>query len=263
MQNTKLFEENIKETLSNISNQVEASNQLRLRVNNAVKQQTHKEDFLMKKRFSLKSAAILVAILCLTTVTVFAATRVSEYILTSSSKPTYTSFPTEKVLQKDLGFVPNSVEKFSNSYTFHEAVIGNTTPVDENGKKMGAYKFISYTYVSDKGEKVNLYVNKQLPGETSDSKAAKTDYKGISLSYSSQKYRFVPADYKLTEEDKKAQESGEIMFSYGSDAVQNSIIQNVIWTDSDKIKYNLMASDSNLKQADLVAMAKEIVDKDK
>lgn len=262
MQNTKSFEDNIKKTLSNISNQVEASDQLRLRVNYAVKQQTHKEDFLMKKRFSLKSVAIMVAILCLTTVTVFAATQVSGYISTSSSKPTYTSFPTEKVLQKDLGFVPNSVEKFSNAYTFKEAVIGNTTPVDENGKKMDNYKFISYTYVSDKGEKVNLYVNKQLPGETSDSKAAKTDYKGITLSYSSQKYRFVPPDYKLTEEDKKAQKSGEIEFSYGSDEVENSIFQSVVWTDKG-ISYNLMASDSNLQQADLITMAKEIVDKNK
>lgn len=263
MQSTKLFEENIKETLSSVSNQVEASNQLRFKVNHAVKQQTQKEGLFMRKRFSLKSAAILVAILCLTTVTVFAATRVSEYISTSSSKPTYTSFPTEQELQKNLGFVPKIVNTFSNSYTFHEAVIGNTTPVDENGKKMDVYKFISYTYVSGKGEKVNLTVNKLMPGETSDSKAAKTDYKGITLSYSSQKYRFVPPDYKLTEEEKKAQESGEIMFSYGSDTVQNSIIQNVVWTDSDKINYNLMASDSNLKQADLVAMAKEIVDKNK
>lgn len=51
MQSTKLFEENIKETLSNISNQVEVSDQLRLRVNNAMKQQTQKEDFLMKNDF--------------------------------------------------------------------------------------------------------------------------------------------------------------------------------------------------------------------
>lgn len=263
MQTTKVFEENIKEALLNISNQVEASDQLRLRVNKAMKQQTQKEGFLMKKRLSLKSAVILAAILCLTTVTVFAATQVSQYLSTSSSKPTYTSFPTEKALQKDLGFVPNNLETFSNGYTFQEAVIGNTTPVDENGKKMGDYKFISYTYVSGKDNKVNLYANKQLPGATSDSKEINTDYKGVTLSYSSQKYKFVPADYQLTEQDKKAQESGEIMFTYGSDAVQDSIVQNVTWTDSEGISYDLMASDSKLQQTDLTAMAKEIVDKNK
>ena len=89
------------------------------------------------------------------------------------------------------------------------------------------------------------------------------DYKGVTLSYSSQKYKFVPADYQLTEQDKKAQESGEIMFSYGSDAVQDSIVQNVTWTDSEGISYDLMASDSKLQQTDLTAMAKEIVDKNK
>ncbi len=262
MQNTKVFEENIKEALLKISNQVEASDQLRLNVNKAIKQQTQKEGFLMKKRFSLKSAAILAAILCLTTVTVFAATKVSQYVMSSSSIPTYTSFPTEKALQKDLGFVPNNLETFSNGYTFQEAVIGNTNPIDENGKKMGDYKFIAYTYVSGKDQKVNLTVNKQLPGATSDSKAINTDYKGVTLSYSSQKYRFVPADYQLTEQDKKAQESGEIMFTYGSDAVENSVIQSVVWTDNG-ISYILMAKDSNLQQTDLTAMAKEIVDKNK
>nr|WP_319488512.1 hypothetical protein [uncultured Caproiciproducens sp.] len=216
----------------------------------------------MKKRFSLKSAAILVAILCLTTVTVFAAARVSQYIGSSPSKPTYTSFPTEKELQKDLGFVPNSVETFSNKYTFHEAVIGSKTPIGEDGKKMGDYKFIGYTYVFDKEKKVNLYVNKQIPGETSNSKAVKTDYKGITLSYSSQKYKSVPADYKLTEEDKKDKASGEIEFSYGDNTVRNSILQSLTWTNNG-ISYDFMASDSNLKQVDLVAMAKEILDKNK
>ena len=262
MRSTKAFEENIKEALSSASNQVEASDQLRLRVNHAMKQQTQKEGFLMKKRFSLKSAAILVAVLCLTTVTVFAATHVSQYMSSSSSKPTYTSFPTEKELQKDLGFVPKGVEKFSNGYAFQEAVTGNTTPIDADGKKMGDYKFISYTYAFDKDKKINLTVNKQIPGETSNPKAAKTDYNGITLSYSSQKYEFVPPDYKLTEEDKKAQESGEIEFSYGSNAVEKSVIQFVVWTDNG-ISYDLMAKDSDLKQADLTAMAKEIVDKNK
>lgn len=262
MRNTKLFDEDIKETLLSVSNQVEASDQLRLRVNHAMQQQTQKEGFLMKKRFPLKSAAILVAILCLTTVIAFAATRVSQYIGSSPSKPTYTSFPTEQELQKDLGFVPNGVDAFSNGYTFHEAVIGSVSPVGDDGKKMGDFKEIHYTYVFDKENKVNLSAHKKLPGETSDPKTTNTDYKGITLSYSSQKYKFVPADYKLTEEDKKAKESGEVMFSYGSNAVENSVIQFVVWTDNG-ISYNLMASDSNLNQADLTAMAKEIVDKSK
>lgn len=215
----------------------------------------------MKKRFSLKSAAILAAVLCLTTVTVFAATTGISYMSSSSSIPTYTSFPTEKELQKDIGFVPNSVEKFSNGYAFHEAVIGNVTP-EENGKKMGDYKQIHYTYGFDQDKQVTLSANKPLPGDTVSPKAVRTEYNGITLSYTSQKYEFVPPDYQLTEEDKKAQESGEIMFSYGSDAVESSVIQFVDWTDNG-ISYILMAQDSDLKQADLTAMAEEIVDKSK
>ena len=132
---------------------------------------------------------------------------------------------------------------------------------------MGDYRFIKYTYVFDKEQfdkkrAVYLYVNKQLPEQTSNSKVTKTDYKGITLLYFSQKYKLVPENYKMTEEDKRAKASGEIEFSYGNDTVQNSIVPNLFWTNNG-ISYDLLAFDSNLKQDDLTAMAKEIIDKNR
>jgi hypothetical protein len=262
MQNTRLFEKSIKDTLLNASTRVEASEQLSSKVKNAVQQQTQKEDPVMKKRFTFKSAMIMAAVLCLTTVTVFAATRASSYISMSSPSARSTTFPTEESLQKDLGFVPKTVKTFSNGYTFHTVEIGGISAIDKDGKKMGDYKSVTYRYAADQGKKVTLNINKQLPDETADSKAVKTDYKGLTLSYTSQKYKFVPVNYKMTEEDKKAEKSGEIMFSYGTDTVENSTIQNVTWINNG-ISYDLMASDSDLTQTNLTAMAKEIVDKSK
>jgi hypothetical protein len=262
MRSTRLFEESIRQTLSNISNQAEASEWLSLRVKNAIRQQTNKEESVMKKRFTLKSVAIIAAVLCLTTVTVFAASRVSGYISMSSTKAAYTSFPAEETLQKDLGFVPKAVSTFSNGYTFTSAEIAGISAVDKSGKKISDTKAINYRYTSGQGKKISLSVHKVLPDESMDSKAVKTDYKGITLLYSSQKYKFVPENYKMTEEDKKAQQSGEVEYSYGSDKVENSLIQNVIWMNNG-VSYNLMAMDSDLTQADLTAMAKETVDKSK
>jgi hypothetical protein len=261
MPSTKLLEIRIKDTLANASNRVEASEQLSFKVKNAINQQTKKEDSIMKKRFTFKSAMIMAAVLCLTTVTVFAATRVSSYISKGSTGSAYTSFPTEETLQKDLGFVPKTVSAFSNGYTFQNANFGDISAVDKNGKPVGGSKSVYFRYSAGQ-EKVTLTVHKQLPDETAESKAVKTDYKGISLSYTSQKYRFVPVNYKMTEEDKKAEKSGEIMFSYGSDKVENSVVQNVTWINNE-ISYDLLASDSNLTQDQLTAMAKEIVDKSK
>lgn len=260
MPSTRQLEKSIRDTLISASSRVEASELLSIRVKNAIKQQTQKEDTVMKKRFSFKSAMIMAAVLCLTTVTVFAASNISAYISHSMPGSRTTSFPTEESLQKDLGFVPKTVESFSNGYKFERMGTGVTNAVDKDGNTIGGdYKFVSYQYAFGQ-ENVTLTINKVLPSQTDDPKAVKTDYKGLSLSYTSQKYKFVPVDYKMTEEDKRAQESGEIEFSYGSDTVKNSVIQNVIWIDNG-ISYDLMATDSNLTQADLITMAKEIVDK--
>ncbi len=262
MRSTKQFEESIRAALYDFSSRVETSDQLKFKINYAIEQQSQKGDSVMKKRFTIKSAAIIAAVLCLTTVTVFAAANVSGYISFSSSKPAYTSFPEEETLQKDLGLVPKTVNAFSNGYAFKDAKIINISAIDNSGKNSSDEKEISYRYTSSQGNEINLFVHKRVSDETMDPKAVKVDYKGISLLYSSQKYKFVPENYKMTEEDKRAQKSGEVEYSYGSDTVEDSVIQNVIWMN-DEASYNLMAKNSKLTQTELTAMAKEIVDKSK
>lgn len=262
MRSTKRFEDSIRAALSDFSSRVEASDQLKFKINYAIEQQSQKGDSVMKKRFTIKSAAIIAAVVCLTTVTVFAAANVSGYISFSSSKPAYTSFPTEETLQKDFGFVAKTVNTFSNGYIFKDAKLVNICAIDKNGKSSSVEKEISYCYTSGQGNQISLFAHKPFPDETMDPKAVKTDYKGVSLLYFSQKYKFVPENYKMTEEDKRAQKNGEIEYSYGSDTVENSVIQNVIW-ENDGINYNLMAKNSKLTQTELTAMAKEIVDKSK
>ncbi|MDP4109251.1 MAG: hypothetical protein Q8878_04405 [Bacillota bacterium] len=255
MQRAKLFDETIKETLTERSEQVEASEMLGLKVRNAIK--TKKESFTMKKRFTIKSAAILAAVICLGTITVFASGHLASLVTHSSSQPSFTAFPTEKELQNRLGFVPAAVETFSNGYAFDKATVGETSAIDEDGNKTGNYKTIDYDYAL-KGKKVSLAVNKVIPGEVTDKNAKAVDCGGVTLSYLSQKYKLVPPDYKMTDEDKKAEQSGELVFSYGSSEVENKVIQSASWTDGG-LSYILMAFDSDLTQDDFSGMAKEII----
>ncbi len=258
MPGTRLFDERIKETLEKISEPIDASEALGLRVRHAIDNGTKKENSLMKKHFTLKHAAILSAVLCLATVTVLASGHIKSYVLHSSSTPTFTSYPTDKELKKELGFTPTIVETFSNGYSFDSAVIGETSALNEDDSVAGTSKFLRCTY-ADQGENLSLSIARQLPGETADPKATPSDYNGITLSYLSQKYKFVPPDYELTEEDKKAEESGEVVFSYGSDTVENKVVQSVSWTE-DELGYTLMAFDSELSQDDFTAMAAEVID---
>ena len=46
--------------------------------------------------------------------------------------------------------------------------------------------------------------------------------------------KFVPADYELTEEDKKAQEDGNFNLAYGSDKVEVMTSYTVEWNWTDR-----------------------------
>ena len=69
----------------------------------------------------------------------------------------------------------------------------------------------------------------------------------------------MPANYKMTDEDKKAEENGELVFSYGStDMVEVLTISSVSWQNGN-IHYSLMQMGGSLTKEQLVDMAKEAI----
>ncbi len=64
----------------------------------------------------------------------------------------------------------------------------------------------------------------------------------------------------MTDEDKKAEDSGELVFSYGSSEVEIIEVQSVSWT-TDDMHYELMQIDGKLSTDELADMAAEIIQK--
>ena len=85
-------------------------------------------------------------------------------------------------------------------------------------------------------------------------------FNGCDLYYINYTNKLVPPGYEMTEEDKKAQETGEIVFSVGSNEVNISEVQGLSWED-DGIHYNLTQIDGDLDKDGLVEMAEEIIEK--
>ena len=82
--------------------------------------------------------------------------------------------------------------------------------------------------------------------------------KGKEIYYTSLKNKFVPPDYQLTDADKEAEKSGELVFSYGSDQVEIITVQALSWSDGD-MHYELMQMDGKLTKDDLIGMACDII----
>lgn len=218
---------------------------------------SERKSVIMKSRKKISLIAIAAAFVL--GITVFAANGiVSSWFSSSSSTPDYQSLPTAQQVTKDIGYEPVLIDSFENGYTFKNGNIINNNLKDEGGSSVEKFKSVSFDYEKD-GDTVIFTQDKfssemQLPGELV--KAAG----GADIYYYSYTNKSVPADYKLTDEDKKAEESGEIVFSYGSPDVRVETVQSASWV-KDGVQYQLLQIGGRLSEDELVKMAEEILNK--
>lgn len=210
------------------------------------------------KRGSIKKKIIvaLVATMVLGT-TVFAAGKISSIFSSSSIIPTYTTLPTAEQVNKDFKFTPKIVEKFDNGYTFEKGTTNNNEGRDESGNSVKKTKSLDFTYTKGK-DKLSLTIENDMIGERSKNAKVIDTYSGIELYYNTDAYKFEPADYKLTEQDKQDKLSGKYIFSYGSDKEEITQVQYLDWIQ-DGIHYSFLAMGSPIEKDEIVKMARQVI----
>lgn len=210
------------------------------------------------KRGSIKKK-IMVALVATMVVgsTVFAAGKICSITSHSSKIPTYTAIPTVEQVKKDLKFNPKLINKFDNGYVFESGHIVNNEGRDENNKAIAKTKSLDFAYKKG-NDKINLFIENQVLGEESKKDTVVATYNGIDLYYHSYANKFVPGDYKMTEQDKQDKASGKYVFSYGSDKIEVVQVQNLYWVQ-DGIHYLFLGMDSKISKDELVKMAQQVI----
>lgn len=212
---------------------------------------------MRKKRIG---GLVAVAVLALS-ITAFAASGVvSMWYSSSSSRPDYRSLPTAEQVKKDIGYDAILIDHFSNGYEFKDGSIISNKLKDEDDQTIEKFKSVTFRY--QKGKDEVDFTQDRYGAETGDSGAVVASMDGTDIWYDSYVNKLVPPDYELTEEDKAAEENGDLVFSYGSDKVEIITWQSVYWQIGD-MHYSLFqeAGKDSLSQDELVAMAKEIIAK--
>ena len=220
-----------------------------------MKSNTIKSNTRSKKKISVIAA---VAVLALGTTAFAASGIISSWYSSSSSDPEYRSLPTAQQVKKDIGYDAVLINEFENGYSFKDGSIVNNDLKDEDGNSVEKFKSVSFDYEKD-GDKV-IFSQDRFNSKTDIEGSVVKNVNGTDVYYYSYKNKFVPADYKMTDEDKKAEADGELVFSYGSDKVKIVQIQAVTWV-KDGMQYQLMQMDGSLSQDDLVEMAEEVISK--
>lgn len=222
-----------------------------------------KENDEMEKRKIYKKVSIkkkimiaLVATMVIGT-TVFAAGKIFSITSHGSNIPTYTAIPTVEQVKNDFGFNPKLVNKFDNGYTFVNGSTINNEGLDDKGNSVGKTKSLYFTYAKG-NDKLSLSIENGKLGERSKKETVVNTYKGIDLYYYSYANKLVPANYKMTEQDKQDKASGKYVFSYGSNKEEISQVQCLNWMQ-DGINYSFVGIDSDVSQDELVKMAQQII----
>lgn len=209
-----------------------------------------------RKHFSAKKLVIGVAAACLLISGGVFAGKTAGYI--SGYEKEYTYAELDKAEEK-LGFSPDVAEAFSNGYSFEKMWVGNTRAVDENQETVYTFPELSVDYVKDGVSDISLYVDMRPEKGEQDKEPDLTDQCGdIALRYDVYTYKFVPAGYELTEEDKANLERDDYEISEGSDEIEYSQMTHVTW-EKDGVYYCLLGSDTALTGEEMFAMAKELI----
>lgn len=208
------------------------------------------------KKISLIAAAAVLVL----GISVFAANGiVTSWHSSSWSTSDYKTLPTAEQCIKDIGYEPVLIDTFENGYEFKSGTVISNDLRDEDNNSVEKFKSVDFRYEKD-GDRVDFNQDKFDTELELDAGDIISTVDGIDIYYYSYMNKCVPGNYKMTEEDKKAQESGELVFSFGVEKDEIINVQTVSWVEDD-INYSLLQMDGKLSPDELADMAREVIEK--
>lgn len=256
------FDNELKQAVSQKAMEISPSENMFAEINKKIGS-INKEEYNMKLNIAKKSRGLLIAcaLLVLTTGACFAATKIVDYTGCLDSK--FETYPTEKQMKKEAGFVPKYVDKFKNGYAFEEAFVGEYEGKDSGNNTAVMVKSADFTYL--KGDaNVYLYAMEKPKGVEFDNLLKDGEQITVSggqlVYYYDYLNKMKPGDYVMTEQDKTDEANGTYIFSFGEnyDCVRH--IQILGWEEN-SISYSLECYDDKLSKDELLKMVQEIMKK--
>ena len=166
----------------------------------------------------------------------------------------------DKVMDK-AGFEMDVKESFTSGFAFEKAWVEDTRGLDENDREVLKYREVQVNYRNADGVRLCLFVNPDIEEITdSDSPVAQTaQIGGVTVTYYHDHYKFVPANYELSEAEKQWEAIPGNYISYGSEAVEETDVCFACW-EKDGVRYTIMDSGAKVTPQTLFAMAKELME---
>lgn len=222
---------------------------------------SEKELITMKNRKRISRILIAAAVICLLTVTAFAAEQVRVHSFTNRGQEYQDSYEALQKAAKKMGLSVNLPEQFDNGFRFDRVRTGEVVGGDDDGNQVLTFSDLVVFYKNDLGQQIHLYVHPTLdilpPMEEREPAASKTVGE-ITLNYYVDYYKFVPDGYEFSEEVQEWILQPGHYVSYGSDTMVEESFGFISWTTGD-IDFSLTDRSDSLDSDVLFAMAEEII----
>ena len=250
--NDSEFDNRIKKVLNDAANEVSPPEDMLYRIKNFSAAEENK----MKRFNPFKTAVVCIAAVMALTVGVIGAGKLMYVESHSTTAEEIDHFPTQNELDKVIDFKPRYTEKLGQ-YDFDYCLPVHSSNIGENGEHLNDYTGMSFNYKTDKG--ILALDTDTSPLELGEADCDISEYNGVKYYYHNTMFKFVPTDYKLTDEDKAKQDAGELEISYGSEEVELKQSQSICW-EQDGVSYCLLDLGVEIDKDKFIDMAKSIID---
>lgn len=211
---------------------------------------------LSKKKMSIVLAAAMIIV---GAVTVAGAGQIAY--LSGGTNRNEAIFTAEQLMpqaEQKLGNKPKLVDAFADGLRFSEGYVTDVKAMDEGGNQVGSYPKVMAYY--EGAQSVFLNISKPMEGVLGRDTGYDFEeaYQDILLQGAIDQYLFLPPDQEPSEADKKLEEEGKLMISYGSSEEERKTFKSVSWEENG-LRY-LLHSFDEIEMEKLVEYAKEIID---
>ena len=220
---------------------------------------SEKEFITMKNRRKISRILIAAAVICLLTVTAFAAERARVNSLVTKNKVYNENYEVLKQEMEKTGLDVNLPEAFTTGFRFQEVRTSEVEGADDAGNPVLTVWELTAYYQNDNGQRVSLRVQPNL-AEEEDSRtpvASKT-VSGVTLNYYVDHYKFVPEGYEPSEEEQRWMQQPGNYLSYGSDEVVESAFAFLNWKTAEN-DFSIADMTAAINPDVLFEMAEEII----
>lgn len=252
------IDKRVKNELCNSCHMMEVSDDLKQKIDCEIEEQIKREKYKMRK-INKKKMAILAFAACLfVSVNCFAAGKIQSLVVGTNKNDIVKDYSKLDKEENKLGYNVKAVKNFANDYSFKKMSVDKVKGLDESGNKVAEYKEINITYQKE-GKEIELGISKKIQTEETQLPTEIRQINGINVEYSLDTYKFVPADYQLTDEDNLNITKEHYYISNGSDEIKIQQVSSLKWED-EGLTYILQQFDTEMTIEQLTDMVSEIIE---